>query len=105
MEEGYLVNYSTLEYKSKIMESGIHYDELSDEEKEEYEDTFSDDDTVGDDISGEAVNTWLFNADTIDKVLRELMEKGLKIEGGDKLGKTIILPKLFACAGNSRAFQ
>ena len=93
MEEGYLVNYSTLEYKSKIMESGIHYDELSDEEKEEYEDTFSDDDTVGDDISGEAVNTWLFNADTIDKVLRELMEKGLKIEGGDKLGKTIIFAK------------
>ena len=69
------------------------YDELSDEEKEEYEDTFSDDDTVGDDISGEAVNTWLFNADTIDKVLRELMEKGLKIEGGDKLGKTIIFAK------------
>ncbi|MBS5713154.1 MAG: DEAD/DEAH box helicase family protein [[Eubacterium] rectale] len=93
VEEGYLVNYSTLEYKSKIMESGIHYDELSDEEKEEYEDTFSDDDTVGDDISGEAVNTWLFNADTIDKVLRELMEKGLKIEGGDKLGKTIIFAK------------
>ena len=75
------------------MESGIHYDELSDEEKEEYEDTFSDDDTVGDDISGEAVKTWLFNADTIDKVLRELMEKGLKIEGGDKLGKTIIFAK------------
>lgn len=77
VEEGYLVNYSTLEYKSKIMESGIHYDELSDEEKEEYEDTFSDDDTVGDDISGEAVNTWLFNADTIDKVLESLW-KGLK---------------------------
>ena len=104
MEEGYLVNYSTLEYKSKIMESGIHYDELSDEEKEEYEDTFSDDDTVGDDIS-RGRKYMAFNADTIDKVLRELMEKGLKIEGGDKLGKTIILPKLFACAGNSRAFQ
>lgn len=87
------------------MESGIHYDELSDEEKEEYEDTFSDDDTVGDDISGEAVNTWLFNADTIDKVLRELMEKGLKIEGGDKLGKTIILPKLFACEAIVKRFN
>ena len=48
---------------------------------------------VGDDISGEAINSWLFNADTIDKVLKELMEKGLKIEGGDKLGKTIIFAK------------
>ena len=93
VEEGYLVNYSTLEYKTKIMEDGIHYDELTDEEEEEYEETFEDDEMVGDDISSEAINSWLFNADTIDKVLKELMEKGLKIEGGDKLGKTIIFAK------------
>ena len=93
VEEGYLVNYSTLEYKSKIMESGIHYDELSEEEKAEYEETFEADDQVSDDISSEAINTWLFNYDTIDKVLKELVEKGLKIEGGDKLGKTIIFAK------------
>ncbi len=93
VSEGYLVNYSTLEYKSKIMDTGIHYNELSDEEKEEYEETFADDENVGDDISSEAINTWLFNKDTIDKVLTELMDKGLKIEGGDKLGKTIIFAK------------
>lgn len=93
VEEGYLVNYSTLEYKTKIMEDGIHYDDLSEEEKEEYEETFETDDTVGEDISSSAINSWLFNADTIDKVLEELMEKGLKIEGGDKLGKTIIFAR------------
>lgn len=93
VEEGYLVNYSTLEYKSKIMDIGIHYNDLSDEEKEEYEDTFSADDSIGRDISSEAINTWLFNKDTIDKVINELMEKGLKVEGGDKLGKTIIFAK------------
>ena len=93
VEEGYLVNYSTLEYKSKIMETGIHYDELSEEDKEEFEETFAADDTISDDISSEAINTWLFNKDTIDKVLKELVEKGLKIEGGDKLGKTIIFAK------------
>ncbi len=93
VEEEYLVSYSTLEYKTKIMEDGIHYDDLSDEEKEEYEETFADDDTITDDISNSAINSWLFNADTIDKVLKELMEKGLKIEGGDKLGKTIIFAR------------
>ncbi len=93
VEEGYLVSYSTLEYKTKIMEDGIHYDDLSDEEKEEYEETFADDDTITDDISNSAINSWLFNADTIDKVLKELMEKGLKIEGGDKFGKTIIFAR------------
>ena len=93
VEEGYLVNYSTLTYTSKIMEEGIHYRDLSDEEKEEFEETFAADDTVDEDISSSAINTWLFNADTIDKVLKELMEKGLKVEGGDKLGKTIIFAK------------
>lgn len=93
VEEGYLINYSTLEYQSKIMEDGIHYHDLSDEEKEEFEETFFDDYRVKDDIASSAVNTWLFNADTIDKVLKELMEKGIKVEGGDKLGKTIIFAK------------
>ncbi|MBO5227928.1 MAG: DEAD/DEAH box helicase family protein, partial [Lachnospiraceae bacterium] len=93
VEEGYLVNYSTLEYKTKIMEDGIHYNDLSDEDKEEFEETFENDELVEEDISSSAINTWLFNKDTIDKVLKELMEKGLKIEGGDKLGKTIIFAK------------
>lgn len=93
VEEGYLVSYSTLEYKTKIMEDGIHYNDLSDEEKEEYEETFGDDDMIEEDISSAAINLWLFNSDTIDKVLKELMEKGLKVEGGDKLGKTIIFAK------------
>ena len=41
----------------------------------------------------QAINNWLFNLDTIDKVLIELMKNGLKVEGGDKLGKTIIFAK------------
>ncbi len=32
-----------------------------------------------------AMNEWLFNADTINMVLRELIEKGLKVQGGGKL--------------------
>lgn len=93
VEEGYLVSYSTLEYKTKIMEDGVHYDELSEEEKEEFEKEFEDDPFIDEDVSSSEINTWLFNADTIDKVLKELMEKGLKVEGGDKLGKTIIFAK------------
>ncbi len=93
VEDGYLVDYETLEIKSKIMEDGIKYDELSEEEKEAYEDTFDDDENVGEEIGSFAINNWLFNADTIDLVLNKLMENGLKIEGNDKLGKTIIFAK------------
>ncbi|MBA9087264.1 type I restriction enzyme R subunit [Fontibacillus solani] len=93
VEDEYLVDYQVLEKKTKIMEDGIHYDELSDEEKEEFEKTFDDDETVDDSIANTAINEWLFNANTIDLVLDELMEKGLRVEGGDKLGKTIIFAK------------
>ena len=93
VDDGYLVDYSTIEVKSKIMEDGIKYDELSEDEKEEFENTFDDDESVDKEISNTAINQWLFNADTIDLVLNKLMTKGLKIEGGDKLGKTIIFAK------------
>lgn len=90
IEDGYLVPYHTIETKMKFLEEGIHYDELTDEEKEQFEETFDDDVR---DISGEALNSFLFNEHTIDTVIQELMEKGLKVEGGDKLGKTIIFAK------------
>ena len=93
VQDGYLVSYETLEYESKIMNEGIKYDELSDEDKEAYEDTFDDDESIGDEIDSSAINEWLFNDNTIDLVLYKLMDKGLKVEGGDKLGKTIIFAK------------
>ncbi|GAF65503.1 type I site-specific deoxyribonuclease [Bacillus sp. TS-2] len=37
--DGYLVDYRTIETKMKFLEEGIHYDDLSEEEKELYEDT------------------------------------------------------------------
>lgn len=43
--------------------------------------------------AGEAVNKWLFNTDTVDKVLEHLMTRGQKVAGGDRLGKTIIFAK------------
>jgi type I restriction enzyme R subunit len=56
VEEGYLVSYSTLEYKTKILEDGIHYNDLSDEEKEEFDDTFEADERVDEDIASSAIN-------------------------------------------------
>ena len=87
IEEEYLVNYELpIVSESKLMKDGIKYSQLSEEEKEEFEDTFDD----IEDISSEELNKSLFNIDTVDIVIQELMEKGLKVEGGDKLGKTII---------------
>ena len=87
IEEGYLVDYGQPKvYDLKLMRDGIKYSELSEEEKEQFEMTFDD----FEDISSEELNRSLFNKDTVDIVIQELMEKGIKVEGGDKLGKTII---------------
>ncbi len=93
VEDGFLVDYTSIEVKTKVMEDGIKYDELSDKDKEEYENTFDDDESIGDEIGNTAVNEWLFNANTIDLVINKLMTEGLKIEGEEKIGKTIIFAK------------
>jgi type I restriction enzyme R subunit len=90
IDEKYLVPYNTIETRMKFMEQGIHYDDLSEEEKEQWEETF--DDGVND-IGGEALNTFLFNDHTVDTVLQDLMDKGICVNGGDTIGKTLIFSK------------
>ncbi|MGE5403716.1 MAG: DEAD/DEAH box helicase family protein [Candidatus Saccharibacteria bacterium] len=91
INDKYLVDHFKIETVIKFLQEGISYDELSEEDKEQFEETFEDD--MPDYISSNELNTWLFNDDTIDKVLSILMEKGIKVDGGDKLGKTIIFAK------------
>ena len=89
IKQGYLVHYGKpLDVGLKIVRDGLKYSELSEEEKEEFEETF--DGEEKEEISSEEVNTTLFNQDTVDLVIKTLMNNGLKVEGGDKLGKTII---------------
>jgi type I restriction enzyme R subunit len=52
-----------------------------------------DEDGPPESVDPQAVNKWLFNIDTVDKVLADVMTNGLKVEGGDRLGKTIIFAK------------
>ena len=94
VKDGYLVDFISAETKLNFIENGIVYDELSDEEKKIYEDTFRDEDgNIPKSIVPSALNEWIFNRDTILHVLHTLMEKGLKIDYGEKLGKTIIFAR------------
>jgi type I restriction enzyme, R subunit len=88
----YLVPFKTINISTNFLKSGIKYSELSDKEKEIYEQTFEDKLTglFPEQINKNALNKWLFNKDTVNKVLDALMTQGLKIEGGDKIGRTII---------------
>ena len=85
-----LVPYYNYEVKTKFLEEGITYDDLSDEDKERYEDDFIEDGMMPDFIPSAALNKFVFNETTVDIVLQDLMERGIKTAGGDRLGKTII---------------
>ena len=85
-----LVPYYNIEVKTKIIEEGICYDNLSPEEKEQYEEQFAEDDTIDDTIIPSDINKYIFNKDTVDRVLDDLITNGIKINGGDQIGKTII---------------
>ncbi|TCP70485.1 DEAD/DEAH box helicase family protein [Baia soyae] len=86
IDDKHLVNYNTIETRLKFLEEGIVYDDLSEEEKEEFEEKMG----HTDNIESGALNRWLFNRDTVDRVLHLLMEQGIRVAGGERIGKTII---------------
>ena len=73
IEEGYLVHYGKpIDVGLKIVRDGLKYSELSEEEKEEFEETF---DEEKEEISSEEVNKTLFNKETVDLVIKTLMNR------------------------------
>ncbi|MCD7953190.1 MAG: DEAD/DEAH box helicase family protein [Synergistaceae bacterium] len=94
VQDGYLVDFVSIETALKFMTSGIAYDDLSPEEQEEYESTFADEDgNLPMAIDSSALNEWIFNSDTIRKALNTLMRHGQRVDFGEKIGKTIIFAK------------
>ena len=95
--DGFLVPPRVQQVDLKFPREGIDYDSLSDEEKEQWESLDWGDDaepgTLPDRVNASAINSWLFNRDTVDKVLQHLMEHGHKVEGGDRLAKTILFAR------------
>ena len=98
VSDGYLVNYAGFKRGTMILKEGIKYSNLSQEEKSqmeriwEYEKTRKalEGDEYHRDIANNEMFTYIHNIDTIDKVLQDLMENGLKVQSGERIGKTII---------------
>ena len=88
--QGHLVPPKSFSVPLKFVRQGIKYEQLSAEEKEHWESIDWGDDGPPDEVGASEINKFLFNEDTVDKMLKHLMEHGLKVDGGDRLGKTII---------------
>ena len=99
VKDGYLVPYKAKRHNSKMINNGIKYDELTKEQRDELEKVWDYEKMLKGidpnkeyhrDIEGNEIFRYLINDDTIDNVLSELMESGLKIKSGEDIGKTII---------------
>ncbi len=92
--DGFLVPPKAVSVPLKFQREGIRYDDLSEDDKDQWDALEWDEGGgVPDRVEAEAVNKWLFNTDTVDKVLAHLMTRGLTVAGGDRLGKTILFAK------------
>lgn len=90
---GYLVPPKGVSVGTKFLRQGITYAELTEDEKDEWDSLDWGEDGPPDGVGAEELNRFLFNEDTVDKVLGNLMADGYKVAGGDRLGKTIIFAK------------
>ena len=99
VSDGYLVDKVVLSRTTDILKNGIKYDKLSEDEKQQMESIWKyekaklnipDEELYRRNIEHDELFSYIFNQDTIDKVIIDLMDNGLKINGGDTIGKTII---------------
>jgi type I site-specific restriction endonuclease len=78
VHDGFLVPPKAVSVPLKFQREGIKYDELSEDDKEQWDALEWDEDGASPiAVEAEAVNKWLFNKDTVDKVLEHLMTRGL----------------------------
>ncbi len=95
--DGFLVPPKVQQVDLRFPREGIDYDSLTDEEKAQWESLDWGDDVAPDElpdkVNASAINSWLFNQDTVDKALQHLMEHGHKVDGGDRLAKTILFAR------------
>ena len=91
IHDKYLVGYDVKNRTSKLLSKGINYDDLTEAEKAQFEDYFEEEPETPDFvIPDNELYKYIFNKDTCRRVLGELFQWGLRVDGGETMGKTII---------------
>jgi type I restriction enzyme R subunit len=93
VDDGYLVDFRAISLSLKFPREGIRYDDLSEEEKVQWDLMDWDENEGHQKVDSGAINSWLFNADTVDKALQVLMTQGCRDSNGDGIGKSIIFAR------------
>lgn len=91
VKDKYLVNYKSFSRTTKLLKRGIKYNELTEDEKRQLDEYFVDEPPTPDfTVSEKELFKKIFNKNTCCVILEELMQYGIKTNGGELLGKSII---------------
>jgi type I restriction enzyme R subunit len=94
VSDGFLVPFRPITVPLRFPREGINYDDLSDEEKAQWDLLDWEEGVLGSGrVDSGAINAWLFNANTVDKGLEVLMTQGCHEASGDRLGKSVIFAR------------
>lgn len=88
INDHYLVGYKAILRTPQRLTEGVPYAELSEEDKKRVEESY--DEEPPEIIPANELFKYIYNKDTCRKVLEELMSEGIRTNGGEKIGKTII---------------
>lgn len=85
----YLVDYTCVRIKTRLLQSGLDYDALDAQEKERFEAAFGGKKLLRR-VDAQAFAGAVFNEDTARQMFAALMRHGIHTENGAQLGKTIV---------------
>lgn len=91
VKDKYLVNYKSFSRTTKLLSRGIKYNELTEDEKRQLDEYFDDIPPTPDfTVPEKELFKRIFNKETCCAILEELMQYGIKTNGGELIGKSII---------------
>lgn len=89
-EPPYLVPFRVKDLTTDFLRDGIHYNQLSDEQKRQLEEDLGEEEARNTTIAGKDIGRKIFSEDTDRIILENLINNGIKDETGSLVGKTII---------------
>lgn len=85
-----LVPFYLIETGTRIPEEGLNPEDMDEDEREYYEEEFTEEGETPERIPPEKINRYIFNKDTADRMISDLMNNGIRHKNGNHVGKTII---------------
>ncbi len=89
-EPPYLAPFRAKDLTTGFLRDGIHYNDLSDEQKRQLEEDLGEAEAKNTTIAGKDIGRKIFSEDTDRIIIENLINNGIKDETGSLVGKTII---------------